>query len=78
MSNTKKEATKKRTQFLIRRCIELNVFCEEFNSKSFRLARLGKIIDYYPQSNKCFHHCSHEWGIVDNLANFLTFEFAPK
>lgn len=75
MNLSKKQLCEQRTKAMKEYCAKAKVYCEEFNSKSYRLARLGKIIDYYPLSNKCFWHSNHEWGAVENIEAFLKFEY---
>lgn len=55
-----------------------SVKCVEFNSRSFRLNKGGKVIDVYTKSMKCFWHSDHVWGVVQNLDSFITFEYAYK
>lgn len=73
--NSKKAECFNRKEILKKYCFKNNIQCKEFSSNAFRLNKLGKIIDYYPLSNKCFWHSDHVWGIIENLAGFLKFEY---
>lgn len=64
--------------FINKICNQLNIQCREMNSRSFRLNKLGKIIDVYTKSKKCFWHSDNEWGVINNIEQFLKFEYANR
>jgi hypothetical protein len=61
--------------YMVKICHELQIKCREMNSRSFRLAKGGKVIDLYTKSKKCFWHSDNEWGAVAEIESFLKFEF---
>lgn len=52
----------------------------EFAPNSLRLSKNGKVIDYFPKSNRCFWHDEDNdaWGDVTDIKGFLRFEFYEK
>lgn len=72
---TKKKQLEEETKCMRLACNSLSVNVNMFSANGYRLSKLGKIIDYYPKSQKCFWHFQKEWGHVENLNNFLQFEF---
>lgn len=57
----------------------MQVSCTEFNAGSYRLKKDGFVtIDIYPKGLKFFRHDSQEWGKLENITAFVTFEFGNK
>lgn len=75
MTVTKRNRINADTEYLKQLCSEIGVTIREFNAGSFRLNKKGKVIDFYPKSKKCFWHEAQEWGQVQDIKAFLTFEY---
>lgn len=74
---TKKQRYIQNKKIMDECCADLNITATEYYSKSFRLKKDGHItIDFFPMSSKCFFHDVKEWGIVDNIADFLNYQFS--
>jgi len=78
MTNSKKHKIIERKNELGSICGKYGVNCIEFYINSFRLKKYGFItIDYYPKTNKCFFHDIREWGLVENIEQFIKYQFLP-
>ena len=75
MTITKRNKIENETLLLKQVCLKYNVGCHNFNAGSFRLSKQGKVIDYYPKSQKCFRHIEQVWEVVSNITNFVKFEY---
>lgn len=55
---------------------EWNFNVDEFHPGQYRLTKDNCVtVDYYPKSNRVFFHDCKEWDTVENLSNFLYFQF---